>query len=221
MFSDCPTHPASHHPCVPERVLILSRIGIACHCFLWREEGGDTAFPPAADVNSFLIVDGGERDCEASALITGKPRTCRIDGARCYRWPCMDATQAGSGSRGHRDGLNSHQESRAWRWVCTRRPCVLSAAGPEGTGSHWALAPTNSPPQGSHRLPGGTVTSHRRASALHPTSCTPAPLTRWAGEHHRPSATPSPCLRHRPGRGTREAAVSPEATPAWVWPSTH
>lgn len=100
MFRDCPTHPASHHPCVPERVLILSRIGIACHCFLWREEGGDTAFPPAADVNSFLIVDGGERDCEASALITGKPRTSRIDGARRYRWARWMRLRLAAGAAG-------------------------------------------------------------------------------------------------------------------------
>ena len=219
MCSDCPTHPASHHPRVLERVLILpSRVRIACHCFLWREEGGDTAFPPAADVNAFLIVDGGEEYCEASELITGKPRTFRIDGARCHRWAFMDVTQVGSGSCGQ---SRAHRESRAWWWVCTLRPCVLSAAGPEGTGSHWTLTPTNPPPQGSHRLPGGTVTSHRLASALHPMPCAPAPLTRWAGEPHRPSATPSPCLRHRPGRGTREATVSPEATPAWVWPSAH
>lgn len=53
-------------------------------CFLWREEAEGTAFLPAADVDSFLLVDGGEGCLEASELISGKPKTFGIPRACCH-----------------------------------------------------------------------------------------------------------------------------------------
>lgn len=41
-----------------------------CDCFLWREEAEGTALLRAADVDLFLIVDGGEGRSEASGALS-------------------------------------------------------------------------------------------------------------------------------------------------------
>lgn len=70
---------------------------------------------------------------------------------------------------------------RAELWWC----CLYLRAQPDGTGSHWAPAPTDPPPEA--QCPAGWLL------APNPMPCSPAPPHApqgWAGEHHHPLAMP-------------------------------
>lgn len=167
-----------------------------CDCFLWREEVEGTALLPVADVDLFLIVDGGEGRSEASELISGKPRTFGLHRARCHRGAFTAVTQVGRGSCRRLDEPNSRWKSRAWRWVCT---CVLNAARLEETGSHWAPAPTDPPPRGS--VPRRLASGPKLHILLPCTPHAPPGLGQGTPSPLGHALTPPPC--DRPGRQLR------------------
>ena len=161
-----------------------------CDCFLWREEAEGTACLPAADVDSFLLVDGGEGCLEASELISGKLRTFGIPRARCHEGLSRLWLRSAAGAAG---GLTNPIPVRRAEPGGGSVPAYLAQLdwrdlGLRGHGHQLACLP-------------GAQHPADWLLARSPRPCSPALPVHpqgWAGGHHRPSDVPRPHLHDSP-----------------------